>query len=217
MRAGRWHVIADVALPCPNDLPAHAHADTLALLLWCDGQPVLVDTGTSTYQAGSRRALERSTAAHNTVRVDGLDSTEVWGAFRAGRRARPSMQEWAVDRRPIRLRARHDGYRWLPGQPMHERTWELEEECLTITDRITGTGLHHVEVHWHLPHGVDITAVPNGLEMQAGDRRLRLSAEGSGSWSTEPTLLARGFERTHSGTVGVYAVHGPLPITISLY
>ena len=38
------------------------------------------------------RSYERSTAAHNTVEVDGANSTEVWGAFRAARRARvPSV------------------------------------------------------------------------------------------------------------------------------
>ncbi len=37
---------------------------------------------------GPVRDYERSTAAHNTVEIDGADSTEVWGAFRAGRRAR---------------------------------------------------------------------------------------------------------------------------------
>ena len=53
-----------------------------------DGEPLLIDTGTSTYAAGAVRDRERSTAAHNTLEVDGRDSTEVWGAFRAGRRAR---------------------------------------------------------------------------------------------------------------------------------
>ena len=53
-----------------------------------DGVPLLVDTGTSTYAPGPVRDYERSTAAHNTVEVDGANSTEVWGAFRAARRAR---------------------------------------------------------------------------------------------------------------------------------
>src|ERR1019366_1742442 len=55
-----------------------------AARLW----PLLVDTAASTYERRPVREYERSTAAHNTVEVDRAESTEVWGAFRAGRRAR---------------------------------------------------------------------------------------------------------------------------------
>ena len=35
-----------------------------------------------------RRRYDRSTAAHNTVSIDGTDSSEVWQIFRVGRRAK---------------------------------------------------------------------------------------------------------------------------------
>ena len=88
--AGGWHLLADVGPPCPPSLPAHAHADTFGCLVHVDKVPLLIDTGTSTYEPGPVRRHERSTAAHSTVQVDGADSTEVWGVFRAGRRARVS-------------------------------------------------------------------------------------------------------------------------------
>ena len=84
--AGGWHVLADIGPPCPRELPAHAHADTLSCLVHVDSEPLLIDTGTSTYAPGAVRDRERSTAAHNTLEVGRRDSTEVWGAFRAGRR-----------------------------------------------------------------------------------------------------------------------------------
>src|SRR5262249_39339843 len=76
-----WRRLADAGRPCPDDLPAHAHADTLGCVLHAGGFPLLVDTGTSTYQAGTVRSYERSTAAHNTIEIDDCDSTEVWAAF----------------------------------------------------------------------------------------------------------------------------------------
>ena len=88
--ADGWHLLADVGPPCPPSLPAHAHADTFGCLVHVDGVPLLIDTGTSTYEPGPVRRYERSTAAHSTVQLDGADSTEVWGVFRAGRRARVS-------------------------------------------------------------------------------------------------------------------------------
>ena len=86
--AGGWHLLADIGPPCPPSLPGHAHADTFGCLVHVDGVPLLVDTGTSTYEPGPVRRYERSTAAHSTLQVDGADSTEVWGVFRAARRAR---------------------------------------------------------------------------------------------------------------------------------
>ena len=80
--AGGWHVLADIGAPCPRELPAHAHADSLSCVVHVDGEPLLIDTGTSTYAPGAVRDRERSTAAHNTLEVDRSDSTEVWGAFR---------------------------------------------------------------------------------------------------------------------------------------
>ena len=109
--AGGWHLLADVGPPCPPSLPAHAHADTFGCLVHVDGVPLLVDTGTSTYEPGPVRRYERSTAAHSTVQVDGADSTEVWGVFRAGRRARVSGL--AVRGGPRRPHLR-GGPRWIP-------------------------------------------------------------------------------------------------------
>ncbi len=125
LTAGRWQVLADVGAPCPDDLPAHAHADTLSCLVHVDGVPLLVDTGTSGYAAGPARSYERSTAAHNTVTVDGADSTEVWGAFRAARLARVSGIKAGADGSLLTAEAGHDGFRRLPGRPRHHRRWSL--------------------------------------------------------------------------------------------
>ena len=58
---GGWHVLADIGPPCPRELPAHAHADTLSCLVHVDGEPLLIDTGTSTY---ARRGGPRPRAVH---------------------------------------------------------------------------------------------------------------------------------------------------------
>ena len=124
--AGGWHLLADVGPPCPPSLPGHAHADTFGCLVHVDGIPLLIDTGTSTYEPGPVRRYERSTAAHSTVQVDGADSTEVWGVFRAGRRARVSGLAARVDSSGFTCEAAHDGFRRLPGRPRHRRRWSLD-------------------------------------------------------------------------------------------
>jgi len=88
---------------------------------------------TSTYEIGTRRAWERSTAAHNTVDVTGVNSSEVWAGFRVGRRARTTV----LADREATLTARHDGYRHLG--LVHERTWLVDSGHIQITDHLTGT------------------------------------------------------------------------------
>lgn len=63
-------------------LAAHGHADALSLWLHVDGRPVLIDAGTFLYHASDGwRDHFRGTAAHNTLSIDGRDSSEVAGPF----------------------------------------------------------------------------------------------------------------------------------------
>ena len=50
------------------------------------------------------------------------DQTEVWGAFRAGRRARATLEHARDADGTVMVTASHDGYRHLPGAPVHRRT-----------------------------------------------------------------------------------------------
>jgi uncharacterized heparinase superfamily protein len=134
----RAAVICDVAPIGPDYLPGHAHADTLSFELSVDGSRVLVNSGTSTYERGPERSRQRGTAAHNTVVVDGQDSSEVWDSFRVARRARPfDVASGVVAGQPW-LGAAHDGYRRLPGRVVHHRRWVLDQDRLSVEDRLDG-------------------------------------------------------------------------------
>lgn len=115
----------DAAAIGPNYIPGHAHADNLTFVAHLDGAPCIVDPGISTYEKNERRAWERSTVAHNTVTVDGHNSSDVWGGFRVGKRARTSI----LGEKPYLLSASHDGYGIV-----HHRNWELVENNLTVSD-----------------------------------------------------------------------------------
>ena len=82
-----------------------------------DGRRVVVDGGTSTYEAGPERDWVRSTRAHNTVEVAGEDQCEFFAAFRVGRRGRPRDVTASVSAEGLHLAGWHDGYRRLPGRP----------------------------------------------------------------------------------------------------
>lgn len=161
-------LIVDVAPVGPDHQPGHAHADTLSFELSLDGQRVFVNSGTSTYRPGAQRRFERSTRAHNTVEIDGADSSEVWGGFRVARRARPRNVSVTRLDNGICIRGAHDGYARLSGKPVHEREWRLEEGRLRITDRITGVFIQAVARFYLHPaiavQGDQGCVLPNGRE-----------------------------------------------------
>ncbi len=138
LQLGPAVLLADVGAVGPDHQPGHAHADTLACELSLHGQRLLVNAGTSTYAPGALRAWQRGTEAHNTVSVDGEDSSEVWAAFRVARRARVHDVAWGQDEDGLWLAASHDGYQRLPGRVTHRRRWRLQPGSLHIQDRLEG-------------------------------------------------------------------------------
>jgi uncharacterized heparinase superfamily protein len=174
--AGDLRVLADCAAVGPDYLPAHGHADTLSFELSVGAQRVIVNSGTSQYGNGLQRQRERGTAAHNTVSVDGRDSSEVWGGFRVARRARVSDVR-AESGVPVRLQASHDGYRRLPGRNVHTRRWTLVESCLTIEDHLSGT-CSSAEAHFHLHPAIGVSRSGDRVfDVNLGSRGARLSFE----------------------------------------
>jgi len=142
-------LITDTAPLGPDHQPGHGHADTLSFELSIAGQRVIVDSGVSEYGTSPERLRQRGTAAHNTVVIDHVDSSEVWSGFRVARRAR--IRDRRVDVAPERvtISASHDGYRRLLGRVEHARRWEIEDGSIAILDDIRGKGRHDVEIRFH--------------------------------------------------------------------
>ena len=74
----------------------HGHYDQLAVELYANGQPLVVDPGRYTYaeEPGGWRRWFKGTAAHNTVTVDELDQTP----YRRGKPKGPHSQARLVTR-----------------------------------------------------------------------------------------------------------------------
>ncbi|CAK0757825.1 Heparinase [Gammaproteobacteria bacterium] len=130
--------LLDLAPIGPDYLPGHAHADTLSFELSLFGQRMLVNGGTSCYGLGTKRIRERQTVSHSTVEVDNESSSEVWGSFRVARRAYPF--DLSIERTSdfITVSCSHDGYKRLPGEPVHRRCWHMARGTLLVTDTVVG-------------------------------------------------------------------------------
>lgn len=143
-------VFADVGNVMASYQPGHTHADTFSYELRIKGMPFIVDTGISTYEKNARRQYERGTSAHNTVQVDGKDSSLVWGGFRVGSRAKVSIITDTDDK----LEAVHFGY---GSSKPHARTFAIDKDGLNISDELP-LMLPAVN-HIHLAHDVRINEV----------------------------------------------------------
>ena len=123
-----WSLFLDLGPVGPDAQPGHAHADTLTLETSFAGQRLFVDPGILAYDDDSRRAYDRGTEAHNTVCIDGTDSSEMWKIFRVGRRARPRDVAVEIKDHAMRAAGSHDGYDHLLGEPTsppgrHRQRW----------------------------------------------------------------------------------------------
>jgi uncharacterized heparinase superfamily protein len=171
-------LIADVGDIGPDYLPGHAHADTLSFELSLHGEHVIVDAGTSRYDTSPERLWQRSTAGHNTLEIDGEDSSEVWSSFRVGRRAHVVSLSFGEDEQGAWLRASQNGYRRLPGSPLHCREWRLSANQLRIDDSIEGTfGQAIARLRIHPDYKAESAAASSGSIVRRDPRQASIAAK----------------------------------------
>ena len=192
------YVIADYGRIGPDHCPGHGHADIFSFELSVKGRRMIVDTGVHDYEPSDARNYCRSTAAHNTVEVEGQDQCELWGAFRVARRGYPRDITWCAGENGFTLSGRHDGYRRLPGAPEHSRRMDWDaDRGLAVHDRITSTRPVHCVSRLHLHPDCRVTDLHGrAVEIACPDANLRV--EGDSEITVEETPYFERFYETQS-------------------
>jgi hypothetical protein len=168
----------------------HAHADSLSLNLFSGGRELLVDPGTYVYNCQPEwRAYFRSTAAHNTVTVDGRNQTETAGTFawRSALVSRASFQTLQTilgSESPQRvewMEGEHDGYSAI--NVSHRRSvMSAPGGYWIVLDRFRGSGSHCFDFHYHFGPETNpemISTNADGTEVRATDCAFALAIYGS--------------------------------------
>ena len=159
-------------------IAAHAHADALSLEIRHDGVDILADPGTYCYHGEPEwREWFRSTAAHNTVELGGVNQAESGGPFLWNTHPQTATLSCDVGEQPTQTwTAEHDGYLRLDTPTRHRRSVTLDspQRRLTIIDTFDTPAAVSVRLYWHL--GPDIVVDLDGtratLRWQRGpDRR----------------------------------------------
>ena len=216
LQSGPFSALFDAAEIGPSYLPGHGHADALSLEVSVDGRRFLTNGGTSSYDIGAVRAGERSTAAHATLEIDGQNSSEVWSSFRVGRRARPFDVSATEEGDVLSAAASHDGYRWLPGKPVHRRQVVASPTSLVIQDTVTGGGNHIVIARFPLHPSVAIVAEePGGWQLvSAGGRVVRVRVRGCSECVVEGGYYAPTFGQRMARPVLTWRHSGRFPLNV---
>ena len=139
----------------------HGHADALSATVCLDGRRWLIDAGTFCYVANDHeRDQFRGTAAHNTLRVDGLDQATPDGPF--GWHSLPSVhtERWVHGTTFSLFAGSHNGYSRLPDPVQHRRfVFHLHGAFWLVRDVVEGRKQHRLETSWHFAHDLQVDDV----------------------------------------------------------
>jgi hypothetical protein len=152
-------VVFDVGDLGFGSLAAHGHADALSVTLAVDAVTLLRDSGTGSYVVKQGRNEFRTTAAHNTVVVDGRPQAEALGPHLWGRRPTTTVETSTLGRELDYVRASHDGY----GRARHVRSvLFLKPDVLVVFDRVWSARPFEAELSWHLCPGETLQSFGGG-------------------------------------------------------
>jgi Heparinase II/III-like protein len=226
LRAGDAAVVFSAM---PNGLGgkgSHTHCDKLSVVFRLGANEVFCDAGSRCYtRSAELRNLDRSTKAHNTLVIDEMDQNTIPSdprmLFQCGNEA--AVSEIAImEGVEMAVQASHEGYscRWSgtagPSTTLrsgrddnavverrisvrHQRTVQLSEQSLLLTDEVSGTGERLLDLRFVLgPEWRASSEMMNGATVRceiAGPRKLTLVCEaGSGlALSIQPAEVSRAY------------------------
>jgi hypothetical protein len=148
-----------------TSIAAHGHADALSLWLAIDDEYFLVDSGTYAYHSHPEwRTFFRSTAAHNTARVDGRNQSEMAGRFLWSAKANARLLRFERSAEQVVIEAEHDGYARLQDPVTHRRKvcFDRTNGDVSIEDSFQCSGRHEVELFFHMHEEAALMCVKDG-------------------------------------------------------
>ena len=134
----------------PKHIPGHGHCDCFSFEFFHNNIPIIVNTGTSTYEYGDRRFKERSTSAHNTISFGGNEQDEIWSRFRVARQH--TIEYFKLDsftKNKLLFSGSLSNYN---NQYKHKRNVSIENNILTVTDKVESfdkKSLPSLNLHFH--------------------------------------------------------------------
>ena len=164
LSAGGTLIIADLGKPAPPGADRHAHAGTLAFEMSVGRERLVVNCGARADE--DWRTALRSTAAHSTLAVDDVNSSDVIPGKGLGRRPGEVICSRRESDGSLFIEASHDGYR-RPFGLVHRRSIYLaaDGEDVRGEDALIGSGGRRSALRFHLHPRVQASLVRGGTDV----------------------------------------------------
>jgi hypothetical protein len=142
----------------------HGHSDALSITLSVNNKEIIVDPGTYRYHGRPEfRKYFKSTRAHNTITIDGMDQAVQETGFIW---SRPYTSELIKSEKidgGYFIQACHNGYLRLKEPLVHWRSIVyLGKRKFIIKDSFSGNGVHLFEINYHLHPNAEVTQEDSG-------------------------------------------------------
>ena len=143
----------------------HGHADALSVDVSAYGKTMIIDPGRYMYE-GPYRVWFESTAAHNSVVVDGKDQSEFLDGWLFKTKAVPTNKYWVTSENFDYFDGSHDGYERLTEPVTHRRRILFAKpDYWIILDDLAGRGKHSIDLYWHFTEKANLTVDNKDLRM----------------------------------------------------
>lgn len=200
---------------------SHAHSDALSIEVFAHGRTFLRDPGTFVYTGSPReRNLFRSTAYHNTVRIDGEEISRINPSelFILGPNVRPRVNAWESGDDGDLLDAEHDGYRRLASPVTHRRVvrFHKREGRWTIEDSFTGEGRHRFEFFFNFDTGLEVVLDEHGRGTARDlNAALTIVPDQKLEAAIEPRWVSPAYGTRVNSSAIIYTHTAEVPLTVS--
>ncbi len=154
-------------------IAAHGHADALSWVMYVDGYPVFVDSGTYVYHTDPDwRKYFMGTLSHNTIRVDYTDQAKITGPTMWADHYKAGIIEMRSNNHEDYIKAFHTGYITLGVKHERELYFDKQNEKIVIKDHVFCKEPHFFEMPLHVHPDANIKIVaPNEFMITNGKSR----------------------------------------------
>ena len=202
---------------------SHAHSDALSIEVFACGRTFLRDPGTFVYTASEeQRNLFRSTAYHNTVRIDGEEISQIneGELFAFVSNVRPKVNYWESTAKRDVLDAEHYAYRRLASPITHRRivTLEKREGYWLIQDIFSGEGKHRFEFFFNFDVGLEVTIDATNRAIardQSAALTIVAACDHTLDTRVESRWVSSAYGTRENSSAIIYALTAEVPLSVS--
>ncbi len=175
--ANEMYCLMDFADFAAKNLPAHGHSDALSFELSIGSERFFIDPGVFEYNDTKLREISRATESHNTLTINNQNQSEIWGSFRAGRRAEIIEKEFYSKNEKDYFHGAHNGYKKIWGGQIHSRTFIFHKNKLHILDCIRGDKAKSISVIFNLSPFIKVEMYDDYLLLKGKNNSLKFKSE----------------------------------------